>query len=443
MRKILFAASMLATAFVAPAAAQQKIYLNKGNNTVETVVLGENDYVAFGRPEGVREQRLAELTNVKAGKNYVKYTVVTKTPEQPYYQMCVSESYLRLFVMKYFSGASLSEMTDEELHNVLSTLMLMGSYGYGMIGGADFTMTDGEKPDRGSTQFIAAGENYYVVVCDLVENDGSYSLGNDLSYTKVRTADAGESKATLSVEYKGVDADGKQIFDVTPGSGINSLHLVFATTHSIDEFVNLYGYASLMYEQGINFSAEQWEKYSSEYRTWNIEKESDYSFLALGVDENGDWVKASVENLHIKPLVTNDCPEVDVTNLQCVDGQLAIEYTIKSKATAIQSARMLIMKENDWDNALNAIVRDKGYEKPSMAWADYMASTDKATDVTDAVKALGNKLTFKRSFTADERGWYVIVLAVTDEYGTTVTRSSFHTHLDNAEWDTLSKTFPN
>ena len=36
----------------------------------------------------------------------------------------------------------------------------------------------------------------------------------------------------------------------------------------------------------------------------------------------------------------------------------------------------------------------------------------------------------------------VAVLAVTDDYGTTVTRSTFHSHITDAEFGTLSKTFP-
>lgn len=113
-------------------------------------------------------------------------------------------------------------------------------------------------------------------------------------------------------------------------------------------------------------------------------------------------------------------------------------YTIKSKASSIKSARMLVMKEDDWDDALNTY----DVETPSMAWADFMATTDKAEDVTDVVKQFNGKFTFKKSFSDAERGWYVAVLAVTDDYGTTVSRSTFHSHITDAEFGTLSKTFP-
>lgn len=135
--------------------------------------------------------------------------------------------------------------------------------------------------------------------------------------------------------------------------------------------------------------------------------------------------------------ISNDAPSSATGTISVFDNGDGT-YTIKSKASSIKSARMLVMKENDWDDALNAY----DVETPSMAWADFMATTDKAEDVTEVVKQFNGKFTFKKSFSDAERGWYVAVLAVTDEYGTTVSRSTFHSHSADAEFGTLSKTFP-
>lgn len=134
--------------------------------------------------------------------------------------------------------------------------------------------------------------------------------------------------------------------------------------------------------------------------------------------------------------ISNDAPSSATGTISVLDNGDGT-YTIKSKASSIKSARMLVMKENDWDDALNAY----DVETPSMAWADFMATTDKAEDVTEVVKQFNVKFTFKKSFSDAERGWYVAVLAVTDEYGTTVSRSTFHSHITDAEFGTLSKTF--
>ena len=135
--------------------------------------------------------------------------------------------------------------------------------------------------------------------------------------------------------------------------------------------------------------------------------------------------------------ISNDAPSSATGTISVLDNGDGT-YTIKSKASSIKSARMLVMKENDWDDALN----EYQVETPSMAWADFMATTDKAEDVTEVVKQFNGKFTFKKSFSDAERGWYVAVLAVTDEYGTTVSRSTFHSHITDAEFGTLSKTFP-
>ena len=135
--------------------------------------------------------------------------------------------------------------------------------------------------------------------------------------------------------------------------------------------------------------------------------------------------------------ISNDAPASATGTISVLDNGDGT-YTIKSKASSIKSARMLVMKENDWDDALNAY----DVETPTMAWADFMATTDKAEDVTEVVKQFNGKFTFKKPFSDAERGWYVAVLAVTDDYGTTVSRSTFHSHSADAEFGTLSKTFP-
>ena len=134
--------------------------------------------------------------------------------------------------------------------------------------------------------------------------------------------------------------------------------------------------------------------------------------------------------------ISNDAPSSATGTISVLDNGDGT-YTIKSKASSIKSARMLVMKEDDWDDALN----EYQVENPTMAWADFMATTDKAEDVTEVVKQFNGKFTFKKSFSDAERGWYVAVLAVTDDYGTTVSRSTFHSHITDAEFGTLSKTF--
>ena len=438
----------MAASFGLTANAQQKVNLNLGNQTVATVQLGEGDYISFGRPEGVPEQKDVEVVKTETGKNYVSYKVETKQADKYYQHALLKKAYVELLAMQM--NKKFDENDEASLKSLFQTLLLAG-YGYTGQGTQSYTFTDGEKDAAGATQFIPGGQDYYLVTCGVTVSGETPSLDDDISYTKVRTADHGESAEPLTVEYKGLDKNGKVFFDVQSGTGIKTLHMVIGKAKSIDEFINVYGYDYMMFTQGSSFTRDQWVALGEDdEQKWNITEEGDYSFYVLGIDGNGDWVKAQIVNQHIKPVADNDCPEVNITNYTSGDadedgvGDVAIQYEIKTKAEGISKAKMLLMKENDWENALNEYMATGKYEKPSDAWAVYMEEAKDAVDVTDAVKQLGNKLNYSRQFTEDERGWYVAVLAVTDNYGTTVTRAAFHSHMDptNGEWSIFSRTFP-
>lgn len=452
MKKSILSVFMIAAAlFCNTAYAQQKVNLNLGDQTVATVNLEEGDYIAFGRPEGVPEQKDVEITKTDDGKNYVTYKVETKEEGKAYQHVLLKKAYVDLLYMKLNGGASLDETDEAAMKNIFQTLILAG-YGSTGYGTQTYTCVNGEKDANGVMQFIPSGQDYYLVTCGVtVAADNTPSLDDDMSWTKIHTAAPAESSEKLTVEYKGLDANGKAFFDVQSTQGVKTLHMVLGTAKSIDEFINVYGYDYMMFTQGSDFTRAQWiELGNDNEQVWNIDNEGDYSFYVLGIDNDGNWVKAQVLNQHIKPSAGNDCPEVDITNYMSGDsdesgiGELAVQYEIKTKAESIKKAKMLIMEEDKWDDALNEYMKSGNYEKPSDAWAVYMDESEGATDVTDVVKAFGNKFSFKRSFTADERGWYVIVLAVTDDYGTTVTRAAFNAHLalSSAEWNIMSRTFP-
>ncbi len=443
---IMTAASLCTTAY-----AQQKVNLNLGDKTVATVDLAEDDYIAFGRPEGVPEQKDVEVAKTDAGKNYVSYKVETKQADKLYQHVLLKKAYVDLLYMQLNGGAALDEANETAMKSIFQTLLLAGNGSTG-TGTQTYTYTNGEKDASGVTQFVPGGQDYYIVTCGVTVSSGNTaSLDDDISWTKVRTAAPAESSKTLTVEYKGLDANGKAFFDVQSAEDIKTLHMVLGTAKSIDEFISLYGYDYLMFTQGSDFTRDQWVELGNDNeQVWNINKEGDYSFYVLGIDNDGDWVKAQILNQHIKPMTGNDCPEVNIINYNSGDsdedgvGELVIQYEIKTKAASINKAKILIMKETSWDNALNEYMKNESYEKPSDAWAVCMENTTEATDVTDVVKELGSTFSFKRNFKAEERGWYVAVFAVTDDYGTTVTRASFHSHLDsnNAQWDIMTRTFP-
>ena len=439
MKRYIYTAMIIAAAAVSTTAqAQQKVNLNKGDQKVVTVELGENDYIAFSRPAGVLDQRLVEIVKTATTKNSVKYTILAKTDDQFSCHMMVDKYFLEAFMREYMN-TQLSNCTKEQLENAFSTLLLSG-YGSGLRGTQDFVVENGEADQSGSTQFVLGGQDYYIVTCNLVADGNAYQLGNDMSYKVVSTPAAGQSSETLEVNYVGLDAEGKATFSVDASDGIKTLHMVLGTKKSIDEVLNVMGYDYVMSVESNNFTLENWrELQDAEMNKWNLSAEDHYSFLVLGVDNNGDWVKAQVDDVYIKPAADNNCPKLDTESFKVADGALAASYSVASQTASPLQARMVLMTENDWDDTLNEYVRVKGYENPSEAWPDLMNS-DKATDVTADVK--DGKYNFTKNFTDDERDWYVLAFAVTDANGTTITRTAFHSHIEGADPETITHTYP-
>ena len=440
MKKYIYSALIAACVSTAVTAqAQQKVYLNKGTEKVETVELADGDYIALGRPAGVPMQRLAEIMNTSTTKTSVNYTILTKTDNQPFYQMMVSEMTLQLFMEQYM-GYSLATATPEELNETFSTLLYAG-YGYGQIGTKDFKKVNGEEDEiSGETSFVIGGVNYYIVTCDLVVKNNQYVLGDDMSYKVVKTAEPGESSESLDIAYNGLDEAGKAMFSVTPGSGLKTLHLILGKSRSIDEMTSIYGYNNILSSDATNFTVEQWNTLKDEDKKWNINAEDNYTFIAAGIDANGNQVRKEISNIYIKPIADDLCPNVNNDSFTADNGNVQATFSLNSKTSSpITKATVLAMKEDDWDDALNALINKGTTTSPSEGWPTVAGGTG-AVDVTSQIA--DGKYTYNRVFTEEERGWYVLVFAVTDKNGTTITRVSFHTHLDNAIPEIISHTYP-
>lgn len=418
MIKNILSIALLATSLAVSAQTDtsHKLYLGKGDKTVASFEMNDGDYITFTRPQNMATTMAVELTNVKAGKNYINYKVNTKKQDQIYGHMLLQASFLDLFLTQYYN-TSLSTVSEDVLKEALKTLFASG-YGYVDQGAKTFSIKDCSTDSKGNTLFIPAGQEYFIVTVDANEN---YEMGNELSYVKVKTQEPGESTETLNVTYKGIDETGVH-FGVEPSAGIVALYTVFGTKKSIDEFVNVYSYDYLMFTQGLSHTVAQWKENEPVAK---VERENDYSFYVLGIDKNGDWVKAQLDE-HIKPLQDSNCPIVDVLANTVTDGHVTVTFGVTPKDVKKATVRLIL--DNDLQDELN---RNKTL--PEIA-------AEGATDVTATVNAEG-EYTFDKDNL--ERGWYSLLCSATGDKGTTVTRASFHSHLDNAEWEILSKQFPN
>lgn len=418
MIKSILSIALMVSALTATAQTEtpHKLYLGKGDKTVASYDMNDGDYVTFTRPQNMATTMSVELSNVKTGKNYVSYRVNTQKQDQIYGHMLLQASFIEMFLTQYYN-TTLAEASDDVLKEALKTLFASG-YGYIDEGPQTFTIKDCSTDAKGNTLFIPAGQEYFIATVDANKD---YEMGKDLSFVRTKTQAPGESKETLNVTYKGIDETGVH-FGVEPSSGIVALYTVFGTKKSIDEFVNVYSYDYLMFTQGLSHTIAQWK---ADEPVAKVIREDDYSFYVLGIDKNGDWVKAQLDE-HIKPLVDDGCPIVDVLSNTVTNGHATVSFGVTPKDVKKATVRLIL--DNELKNELN---RNKTL--PEIA-------AENATDITAEINAEG-EYTFDKD--QIERGWYALLCSATNEKGTTVTRAIFHTHLDNAEWEILSNTFPN
>ena len=110
-------------------------------------------------------------------------------------------------------------------------------------------------------------------------------------------------------------------------------------------------------QTSIVMSMSQWNELKQEDKKWNVDKEDDYSILVLGVDYEGNWVKKQMDNIHIKPVANNNCPDLNIDNFSIENANLSATYSVKSKTNSpITKATVLLMDENKWVNKLNDLV---------------------------------------------------------------------------------------
>ena len=76
------------------------------------------------------------------------------------------------------------------------------------------------------------------------------------------------------------------------------MYFVFGTSASIDEFINTYSYDYLMFTQSNQFTREQWNTLTDDEHVWNVGKEADYNFYALGIDGHADMAGKNTNKKH-------------------------------------------------------------------------------------------------------------------------------------------------
>lgn len=423
MKKKLLSVALLIGAATLSISAQDHVYLIKGNKVVAKFPVADVDYLSFKLPEGVTDGYSVSPESVETGKNYLKYTVKTDDPQQ-YYGHAFFQSQLLDKLLRTYYDTTIDEVDEATLKQVAK--MLLSNYGYMDQGTKTYTIKDGENDGYGTDFFVPGGQDFYVATVNVTEIDPTTqqgTMGDEVSVMKMTTKVAGESAETMGIEYTGLNDKGEATYSITPGSGVKTMYLALTKKKQLDQYVSIYGYDYVMFSTAQAITAADWKKYGDQY-SWTLDGEDDYVMSVLGIDANGDWVKASDEQ-HIVA-TTDDCPKVNIFSKEAGDNKVKVNFEITP--SNVTAAHVRLMADNDVENELN---KGKTLEQ--------IAVEGDATDITSAINSAGEYTFAKEGLTPN---WYSLLISATDENGTNVTRMVFNDHLDNFEWDIDTKTFP-
>lgn len=403
--------------------AQKDIWLLKGDKTVATFSMEAGDYVTFHKPDLAEPEKSVTLTPGNTGKNFISYTVDAASDQ--YYAHGFFQDYLVDTVLKYYFSSSLDAADNSTLSQAMR--MLLQYYGYTDQGTLTYKIENGMS-DGQSYLYIPAGQTYYVATCNITsidESAGVASLGDEMSVAKLTTSEAGESSETVQIEYNGQDDDGDLTYTITPSAGVKTLYTRLFKQKEYDQSVSLNGFSATYFPSADPWTADEWARYG-DGQSWSTDGEDDYTMVVLGVDANGDWVKAE-NTQHITGVVDN-CPKVNLLSKTAGAGSVSVNAEITP--SNVTAAHMRLMKENDYDDAINA-----------GSTMQELATGGDATDIREQINTYG-EYTFSKSDL--ERGWYTLIISATDANGTNVTRANFHSHADElgSEWEILTSTFP-
>lgn len=396
--------------FVASICAQDQIYLIKGNKVVAKYASTDVDYVSFKLPEGVTEDPF-EMAIEETGKNYVKYSIKPTQKDRYYVHTMVEENFIDYLLQEYFE-TTLEEVDDATLTSCLNIFL----YSYGLLGKGDmvFNYKDGEMIDEDYSLTVLAGQKYYVIACYL--NDAADDLEGTTMYATTKTETAGVSNETLTVAYTGLNEDGEATFKFDMSQGVRTIFTMYGYKEVLDYFIAAYGY-----EYTIFLYGEQWtpEELANNPYGWYVEDKAEYSMYALGIDANGDWVKAETHPF-IEPIEqTVEGPKINIFSKSKDNGSVSVNFEITP--SNVSEAYVRLLGESACDDKLN-----QGYNLAEVA-----AMSD-AIDITSNINSAG-EYTYKNS--AVPTGWQTLLIMAKNADGTTVTRINFNAYLADSEWD--------
>ena len=206
----------MAVAALSASAADEMMYLVKGDRVVAKYDVDAVDYISFNLPDDVIDENLwLSLDNI--GKNTVTYTVNTAAGDVAYAHNILSYYDVNYTAMDYFGD--MLENLDEE--SVIACLQTTLSYNaFVGIGTNKFTQNDFEKFDNYSEAdrfSVIPGTKYYL--CAWEVDPATTEPKSDFVFTEFTTEAPEQVNLNLDVQLSKI-TDYGMVLDITGNDDI-------------------------------------------------------------------------------------------------------------------------------------------------------------------------------------------------------------------------------
>lgn len=411
-------AAAMAVAALSASAADEMMYLVKGDRVVAKYDVDAVDYISFNLPDDVIDENLwLSLDNI--GKNTVTYTVNTAAGDVAYAHNILSYYDVNYTAMDYFGD--MLENLDEE--SVIACLQTTLSYNaFVGIGTNKFTQNDFEKFDNYSEAdrfSVIPGTKYYL--CAWEVDPATTEPKSDFVFTEFTTEAPEQVNLNLDVQLSKI-TDYGMVLDITGNDDILYVRTCWGMKESMEIYEQYYGLDFLMGTFGQNWSLEFLAGTGDmepgvENATWPVYDAGEYVMYVRAYDMQGNvqdgkyvFEYTSGEDVEV--------PVVTIISKEKSEGHVKVNFEITP--SNVEEAYVRMLSENMVDDRLNM-----GYTYPELAMGG------DAEDITNSINTTG-EYTFESNDVIEQ--WNsILIYAKTKEGGVTTLRLNFYPDADT-EW---------
>lgn len=414
MTKHILAAALIALTSVATYAADDTMYLIKGENVVAKYNVDDVDYISFSLPEGVTDSSISlKVDNV--GKNTVTYTVNTQTPGTCYAHNIISVPYLDAMALSY--EGDFFENLEPEMQVYLMQDILMYDAFLGM-GSDQYTQTDYALiGDSYGTRFsVIPGTKYYL--CGWEIDMVTYEPKETFVYTTFETLPGESVDMGFNCVLDEINDYGVQ-FNFTGSSDVLYVRTAYGEKDMIDIYCQYYGVDFLLTAFGSNWdlsylqgTGEIGEDISNSI--WPAYDPGEYVMIARAYNANGDYQDVRVD-VTLEGAVAEG-PSITIFSKEKREGFVSVNFEISP--SNVEEAYVRLMGENNADDRLNM-----GYTLFELAMGG------DAIDITNDINTMG-EYTYTNNEVEDQ--WNSLLIYAKDKDGNkTVQRLDFYPDTDS------------